>query len=147
MFRCVIWWKFNWDSNDSIKVRCWTFSFLRHSWVGAHSNLLKHFNESLSGLDLSKMLQMSINGPAVNWKFFDALMNYRSECESPQLIIIGSCFLYAVHRALKTAFESTSWKIKQTLKANHFSSVQLVGLKINQWQTMLLKSGQAFVSW
>ena len=101
----------------------------------------------MSGLDLSKMLQMSINRPAVNWKFFDALMNYHSECESLQLIIIGSCSLHAVHRVLKTAFESTSWKIKQTLKANHFFSVQLVGLKINQWQTMLLKSGQAFVSW
>ena len=53
-----------WDSNDSVKVKYyWTSSFLVHS---SHSNLLKHFNESLSGLDLSKMLQVSMDGPAVN---------------------------------------------------------------------------------
>ena len=69
-----------WDSNDSVKVRYWTSSFLGHS---THSDLLKHFNESLSGLDLSKMLQVSVDGPAVNWKFFDALINYCSECELP----------------------------------------------------------------
>ena len=45
------------DSNDSIKVRYWTSSFLGHS---THSNLLKHFNESLPGLDLGKMLQVSM---------------------------------------------------------------------------------------
>ena len=57
-----------------------------------------------------------MDGPAINWKFFDALMNYRSECELPQLINIGSCSLRTAHGALKTAVESTSWKIKQTLK-------------------------------
>ena len=37
-------------------------------------------------------------------------MNY------PQLINIGSCSLHTVHGSLETAVESTSWKIKQTLK-------------------------------
>ena len=95
-------------------VRYWTSSFLGHS---THSDLLKHFNESLSGLHLSRMLQVSMDGPAVNWKFFDALMNYRSECELPQLINIDSCSLHIVHGVLETAVESTSWKIKQTLKS------------------------------
>ena len=62
------------------------------------------------------MLQMSMDGPAVNWKFFDALMKYRSECELPQLINIGSCSLHTVHGALKTAVESTSWNIKANSK-------------------------------
>ena len=61
------------------------------------------------------MLQVSMDGPAVNWKFFEALMNYRSECELPQLINIVSCSLHTVHGAFKTAVESTSWEIKQTL--------------------------------
>ena len=52
-----------WDINDNVKVRYWRYSFLGHS---THSDLLKHFNESLSGLD-------SMDGPAVNWKFFGTL--------------------------------------------------------------------------
>ena len=63
------------------------------------------------------MLQMSIDGSAANLKFFNALMNYHSECELLQLINIGSCSLHTLHRVLKTAFESTPWKIKQTLKS------------------------------
>ena len=50
-----------WDSNDSVKVRCWTSSLLGHS---TDSNLLNHFNESLSGLDKSKML--CVNGWTCN---------------------------------------------------------------------------------
>ena len=57
-----------------------------------------------------------MDGPAINSKFFDALINYRSKCELPQLINIGSCSLHTVHGALKTAVESTSLNIKQTLK-------------------------------
>ena len=56
-----------------------------------------------------------MDGPAVNWKFFEALMNYRSECELPQLINIVSCSLHTLHGALRTAVVSTSWKFKQTL--------------------------------
>ena len=62
------------------------------------------------------MFQVSMDGPAVNWKFFDTLMNYRSECELPQLINIGSCSLHTIHGSLKTAVESTSWNIKATIK-------------------------------
>ena len=62
------------------------------------------------------MLQVPMDGPAINSKFFDALINYRSKCELPQLINIGSCSLHTVHGALKTAVESTFWKVKQTLK-------------------------------
>ena len=109
-FQIVRYWT---DVSYMSDVRYWTSSFLGHS---THSDLLKHFNESLSGLHLSRMLQVSMDGPAVNWKFFDALMNYRSECELPQLINIDSCSLHIVHGVLKTAVESTSWKIKQTLK-------------------------------
>ena len=62
------------------------------------------------------MSQVSMDGPTVNWTFFDALMNYHSEWELPQMINIGSCSLHTVHGTLKIALESTSWRIKQTLK-------------------------------
>ena len=49
------------------------------------------------------MLQVSMDGTAVNWKFFDALMNYHSECELPQLTNIASCSLHTVHGSIKNS--------------------------------------------
>jgi len=102
-----------WDVNDKVKVRYWTSTFLGHS---SASDLLSHFTENLSGIDSGKMYQVSMDGPSVNWKFLDMLQKKRKESELPQLINIGSCSLHIIHGALKTATESTTWNIKETLK-------------------------------
>ena len=116
------------------------------------------------------MLQVPMDGPAINSKFFDALINYRSECELPQLINIGSCSLHTVHGALKTAVESTCLNIKQTLKgiwqilhespARREVFVSVTGTKkyplffcSTRWvesksvTDRAMRSGQAFVNW
>ena len=156
-----------WDSNDTVKLSYWASSLLGHS---THFDLLKHFNQSLWGLDLSKMLQVPMDGPAINSKFFDALINYRSKCELPQLINIGSCSLHTVHGALKTVVESTSLNIKQTLKgiwqilhespARREVFVSVTGTNkyplffcSTRWvesksvTDRAMRSGQAFVNW
>ena len=109
------------------------------------------------------MLQVPMDGPAINSKFFDALINYRSKCELPQLINIGSCSLHTVHGALKTAVESTSLNIKQILHESparrevfvsvtgtnkyplFFCSTRWVESKSVTDRAM--RSGQAFVNW
>ncbi|XP_047123731.1 uncharacterized protein LOC124806683 [Hydra vulgaris] len=102
-----------WDGNDKVKVRYWTSAFLGHS---AASDLLTHFNENLSRFDLSKMYQVSMDGPSTNLKFLDDLNKHRKDNEMPQLINIGSCSLHVIHGAFKTAIESTAWNIKEILK-------------------------------
>ena len=60
-----------WDnSSNNVKVRFWDSSFLGHA---RHSDLLEHFNKSICTLNLSKMLQVSMDGPSVNIKFTEAL--------------------------------------------------------------------------
>ena len=72
-----------------VEVRYWDSQFLERS---TSSDLLENFNKSLVGLDLSKIIQTSIN--------------------------IGSCRLHTTHGSFKTGIEVTDWNIKATAKGD-----------------------------
>ena len=82
----------------------------------AASDILQHFNEEPRVLNLSKMLQVSMDGPSNNVKCSKELSEYRCEYELNPLIDIGTCGLHIVHGAFKTIAESTSWDRKGVLK-------------------------------
>ena len=52
-----------WDSEANLsRVRFWNSSYLGH---GTHKDVLKKFENSLTGLNPSKMIQVSMDGPSV----------------------------------------------------------------------------------
>ena len=57
-----------------------------------------------------------MDGPSVNWKFFNTVTKKREEDELPALINIGSCSLHVIHGTFKTGVEATNWNIKKTLR-------------------------------
>ena len=60
-----------WDNIAKlVKVRFWNLSYLEHA---THKDLLEGFNSSVSDLDLSKMIQLLMDGPNINWKFIRTL--------------------------------------------------------------------------
>ena len=72
-----------------VEVRFWDSQFLERA---TSSDLLENFNKSLVGLDLSKIIQTSIN--------------------------IGSCRLHTTHGSFKTGIEVTDWNIKASAKGD-----------------------------
>ena len=55
------------------------------------------------------LVQLSMNGPNVNWAFYEVLQSY-CKIEDPNassLLNIGSCGLYVLHGAYKTGHEKT----------------------------------------
>ena len=57
-----------WDEvNNQVKNRYWDSDFIGHSTA---AEILKHFKGGTEKLDDSKMIQVSMDGPATNWKFF-----------------------------------------------------------------------------
>ena len=52
--------------------------YLDSTFIGhvRHHNLFKHFISALDSLDLKKRLQVSMDGPNLNWVFFSELCNY-----------------------------------------------------------------------
>ena len=101
------------EEKMQVQVRYWDSAFLGHS---TSHDLLNHFNEKICDLNLSKVLQVSMDGPSVNMKFHQNLQSYREEFELPKLIEIGSCSLHIIYGAFKTGVESIDWEIKKTFK-------------------------------
>ena len=87
--------------------------YLGSTFVGrvGHRDLFEHFNSSLGSLDKSKLLQVAMDGPNVNWLFYKELVNYRAENDMDKLVPTGSGGLHSVHGALETGEKKTDWKI------------------------------------
>ena len=81
------------------------------------TDLVKNFNEELTGVDPSENLQISMDGPNVNLKFLENIRKEREQAKLSKFIDIGSCDLHVLHGSLKSTFEKTDWDIKGLLKS------------------------------
>lgn len=76
------------------------------------------------GLSVRKILQISMDGPNVNFSFLREFKKYiedeDSTNENPIFIDIGSCSLHIVHGAYKTAHNKTTWNINQFLRSAYY---------------------------
>ena len=61
--------------------------FLGHATA---ADLLTHFKDDIRQLDPKRLLQVSMDGPSVNWKFYTGLARERQTQELPELLNIGS---------------------------------------------------------
>jgi len=102
------------DSHDEVSTRFLTSVFLGHATA---DDLLLKFKEGLGDLAISKILQVSMDGPSVNWKF---LNNLESECAletEKNILNCGSCGLHVVHGAFQTGHTKSGWNVNNILKA------------------------------
>ena len=68
---------------------------------------MEHFNASTSDLHRNGLLQVSRNGPSVNWSFYDKLeKEIKNECDMG-LLNIGSCGLHVIHGVFHTGARET----------------------------------------
>ena len=75
-----------------LQVRYWNSMFMGHGATA--SDLFVKFNEGLKGIDLTKLIQVSMDGPSVNWKFYEKVKKSREDAELSELVNIGS---YSLH--------------------------------------------------
>ena len=68
-------------------------------------DLKRHFIAGLSGLALNKLIQVSMDGPSINWKFFEAMRD-SVDAADPRLLELGSCGLHISHGAFQTGNKS-----------------------------------------
>lgn len=67
---------------------------------------------------LSRIIQLSMDGPNVNWRFQKDLseeMRQLREVPSFDFMNIGSCGLHGVHNAFKDGMKQTGWNIDEFL--------------------------------
>ena len=81
-------------------------------------DLKRAFEECTEKLDLKILIQVSMDGPNVNWKMLDLIVENRNSNETyPNLLDVGSCSLHVVHGAFRTGMKQTGWGIDLLLKS------------------------------
>ena len=94
-----------WDDDEGmVKTRYLDSKFLKRPNC---QNLLEKLLDGISFLPLCRMLQLSMDGPNVNWSVFKMLVEHSSEHDFGTLINIGNCGLHIVHGAFQTGVQST----------------------------------------
>ena len=105
------------DDMGLVETKYFDSAFLkRPNSENLHEKLL----QSLSDLMLEKLLEISMDGPNVNWDVLKRHSQYREEKELAQLVIIGSCGLHVVNGAFRTGVMETDWDIHKVLHAEFF---------------------------
>lgn len=104
------------DDTGKVAVRYLGSEFLGH---GRAVDLLDKFNEGLKHLNPKCLLQVSMDGPKVNWKFLDDLMKERQKEDPslPEILNLGSCGLHVVHGCLQHGASKTDWDVGQILRS------------------------------
>ena len=84
------------------------------------ADLKRNFDEATKDLDKRKMIQVSMDGPNVNWKLLSSIVDeWQSNDDYPELLDIGSCSLHVIHGAFRKGMNKTNWGIDLILKALH----------------------------
>ena len=79
------------------------------------NNLIEKLLESTKLLDLSKLLQLSLDGPNVNWDVLKLRSAHQGEKEHPNIISVGSCSL-RIHGALQSGINSQDWELAKIFR-------------------------------
>ena len=85
-------------------------------------DMVHHFNTGVinSELSIKNMAQISMDGPNVNWKFYDEMKMNLSEEFHTTPINIGSCGIHTVHNSFKAGVVATEWGTSSLLSSLYY---------------------------
>ena len=102
-----------WDVNKSwAATRYFDSSFLGYATA---NDLQSSFTSLLNDQILLKIVQVSMDGPNVNLKFLDQLINQLEIQSEKSLLDMGSCGLHVVHGAFQNGHKNAKWNVNTAL--------------------------------
>ena len=75
------------------------------------ADMLIHLKNKMALLNLSSLVQISMHGPNVNWKFYHNLFQEGKGEELPDLLNIRSCSLHVVHGRFEKGAKESRWNL------------------------------------
>jgi hypothetical protein len=87
---------------------------------GTAEDMIEHFVLATADLDLTKLQQISMDGPNVNWKFHRLYQQKLLDEHENTLLDIGSCGLHIVNAAFKHGGLESGWDIQKLLSSLHY---------------------------
>ena len=102
-----------WEGSH-VSSRFYTSEFLGHADADClHEKLL----DCCTTIGKAGLLQMSMDGPNVNWKTYELLSTSIEEETKKKMLNIGSCGLHIIHNAFRSGSMETNWEVGQTLSS------------------------------
>lgn len=104
-----------WHINlNEVHTRYLTSHYLGHS---KSDDILSHFLQSVQEFNLSKIIQISMDGPSVNWAFYEKFQVEIEKTYGNSALNIGSCGLHILNNAFKKANNTSDWNISLLLSS------------------------------
>lgn len=107
------------DVDGTVKSRYITSYFLGKSRA---SDILDKLSDVLQRIGAEKLIQLSMDGPNVNWSVFRQLKE-EVESKSPShhsLLNIGCCGIHTTHNSFKSGVVESSWGLCDLLRFSFF---------------------------
>eukprot|EP00117_Sycon_ciliatum_P040123 scpid49772/ scgid29541/ len=104
-------------NGDQICSRYYTSHFLGHADA---DTILSKLMDTCTDLGLSGILQLSMDGPNVNWSVFDKLSKEVEVEAGHRLLNVGSCGLHVLHNAFKLGCSKAGWDIEHAMCCLHW---------------------------
>ena len=109
-----------WDNElNKVVSRYFCSQFMGHTRAVA---LLENFKAGLVKLDPKCLLQVSMDGPTTNWKFYELLLEEREQLDADitMPINVGSCGLHVVHGGYKYGLGKTGWRLDRLMRCLYY---------------------------
>ena len=104
-----------WDNDaDRVCTCCMGSEFMGCSTT---DNVHETFQNGISEVDESQVMQVSFDGPNVNLTFFKKYASMEEEKELDPLMDLGTCGLHVVHSSMKAGAKVSEWELQKLLKA------------------------------
>ena len=102
-----------WNHNEVV-TRYLTSHFLGHATA---DTVFEIFESVGSELGYSGLLQLSMDGPNVNWRVFEMVQASVQTQTSKELLNVGSCGLHVLHNSFRDGAGATNWNIEHALSS------------------------------
>ena len=99
-------------NHDKVETRYFASEFLGHA---SAEDMLDKFHSCKEDLSFGNLIQLSMDGPNVNWKFYQMVEDGLKNDYSCTLLNTGSCGIHIVHGAFKDGCEAAGWTVQKTL--------------------------------
>ncbi|CAL9702284.1 unnamed protein product [Knipowitschia caucasica] len=105
-----------------IHVRVWEGGEVKSKYIGSqflgHStaaDIVEKMCNTLSEMGIKNLIQLSMDGPYVNWKAYDMIQKEMQKQVDKSLLNIGSCGLHVLHNAFRAGSSAAGWDVEHSL--------------------------------
>ena len=107
-------WTSFWDSSmNKVCSRYLSSSSMGHSVA---EDIMNNFLEASNEMKLCNLIQVSMDGPNVNWSFLEQLSSDLHDEYGTTILFRGSCGLHVINGSLTTGHKAANWKVQVQLK-------------------------------